>query len=103
MKTSQAEKLRRLLSDGQPHSTIEILERVYGGSHLGIARVGARIHDLKAKGHEITGWKDEKNPAVYFYRMKVKPKGHYETVMRDGVPYAKWVEPTVHNTTTPRS
>jgi hypothetical protein len=69
MKISQADRLRRLLSDGEPHSTVEILETVYGGSHLGIARVGARIHDLKAQGCDITGWRDLKNPAIYIYQM----------------------------------
>lgn len=91
MKLSQAEKLRRLLSDGQAHSTVDIMEKVYGGSHLGIARVASRIHDLRSKGHEIEGWKDTNNPAIYWYQMKVKPKPRMEYVERDGVVYARVV------------
>jgi hypothetical protein len=91
MKISQAEKLRRLLSDGEPHSTVEIMEKVYGGSHLGLARVGARIYDLKRGGHEITGWKDEKQPQIYWYQMTVKPRPRVEYVERNGVRYARFV------------
>jgi len=89
MKLSQAEKLRRLLSDGEPHSTLDIMEKVYGGSHLGIARVGARIHDLKDRGHTIVGWKDEKNKAIYHYQMSMKPAPKYGYVAVDGVMHAR--------------
>jgi hypothetical protein len=78
MKISQATKLLKLLSDGQPHSTIDIMEKVYGYAHLGLVRVGARIYDLRQLGHEIDGWKDEKNPAIFWYQMKVKPKVQIE-------------------------
>jgi hypothetical protein len=94
MKLSQASRLLALLKDGQPHSTVEIMERVYGGSHLGLARVGARIYDLKNKGHEIRGWKDEKNPAVYWYQMKVKPKLVPMKVVVDGVEMVRFVPQT---------
>ena len=81
---SQTKKLFELLSDGLPHSTVEILEKVYGGEHLGLARVGGRINDLVNEGkifldeygNEITGknvkrgWKDKYNPAIYWYRLK---------------------------------
>jgi hypothetical protein len=85
-KLSQKDLLYNLLQDGHPHSTVEIMERVYGGSHLGLARAGARINDLVNLGYvfldkygrEITGsgvkrgWKDENNPTIYWYRMKIK-------------------------------
>jgi hypothetical protein len=67
-KLSQKQKLYNLLSDFEPHSTVEIMQKVYGGDHLGLARVGARIHDIKADGHEIKGWKDKTNPAIYWFR-----------------------------------
>lgn len=70
---SQANKLLDLLSDGNPHSTTEIMAKVYGGSHLGLARVGARIFDLKKQGHVITGKKDRYNPTVYWYQIKKEP------------------------------
>lgn len=66
---SQASKLLALLSDHRWHSTIDIMERVYGGSHLGIARIGARVFDLRARGHEIEGKKHPENPAIYLYRL----------------------------------
>lgn len=68
---SQCDRLYLVLADGEKHSTPEILERVYGGSHLGLARVGARIHDLRKEGYEIDGWKDEQNKTIYWYKMKI--------------------------------
>lgn len=50
---SQKAKLYRLLSDGQYHTTDEIQTVVYGKNHLGVARIAARIHDLKKEGYEI--------------------------------------------------
>lgn len=87
MKRSQAQRLLELLQDGEPHSTVEIMERVYGGDHLGLARVGARVWDLKTKGHEIVGWKDKERPTLFWYQMtpKVKPTARYEPIMVDGV------------------
>lgn len=82
---TQSQALYKLLSDGLPHRTDEIMEVVYGGSHLGLARVGARINELVNKGYvfldrngkEITekgarrGWYDDKNSSLYWYHMKV--------------------------------
>lgn len=68
---SQKQLLKELLSDGKPHRTDEIMDKVYGGSHLGLARVGARIWDLKKDGCQITGWKDPDNPALYWYQMAI--------------------------------
>lgn len=68
------------------------MEKVYGGSHLGLARVGARIFDLKAQGHTIEGKKDADNPAIYWYQLtaspaaKKKPEVRFE--MRNGMPVA---------------
>ncbi len=71
-KPSQADRLLKLLSDGQPHSTIEILARVYGTGHSGVARIGARIADLKARGYDIPdAVRDKENPTVFWYRMSL--------------------------------
>lgn len=92
-KPSQTNLLYSLLQDGQPHSTVEIMEKVYGGSHLGLVRAGARINDLVNLGHtfldkygsEITGsnikrgWKDEHNPTIYWYRMKIRQQTVFNT------------------------
>lgn len=66
---TQAERLLKLLKDGRPHRTDEILCEVYGSEHLGIARVGARIADLKKLGHHIIGYHDSKNRKLYVYKL----------------------------------
>jgi len=67
---SQTESLYKLLLDCQEHRTDEILEKVYGNDHLGIARIGARIHDIKNKfGVEIKSWKDPVNKTLWWYQL----------------------------------
>jgi hypothetical protein len=67
---SQNDRLYALLKDGEPHRTDEILEKVYGNDHLALARVGARIYDIKKKHRvEVKGWKDAKRPALYWYQL----------------------------------
>ena len=70
---SQEQRLFELLSDFNPHRTDEILQVVYGSEHLGIARIGARIADLKKKGHKIQGFRDPQHSTLYFYQLE--PKG----------------------------
>ena len=67
------------------------MERVYGGDHLGLARVGARIYDLKAKGHEIVSWKDKAVASLHWYQMRVSAKPHIEVVEMDGRRIARLV------------
>jgi len=72
MKQSQADKLYELLKSGRPVRTDEILRVVYGSSHSGIARIGARIHDIKGKlpqGWTIRSWKDPERPSLWFYQL----------------------------------
>lgn len=73
-KLSQAERLRRLLSDEQPHSTPEIQNVVYGGNHLGTARIASRVNDLRNGGLEIESYRDRENPAIWWYVLKNAPK-----------------------------
>jgi hypothetical protein len=76
---TQTQKLYDLLKDGLPHRADEILRVVYGSEHQGIARIGARIADLKAGNWpglfkcNIAGYKDQDNQALYFYRL-IPPK-----------------------------
>ena len=70
MKKTQCEKLLMLLSDNKPHSTVEIMRRVYGGMHLGLARPAARVYDLKKKYNvEITCKRHPKIKSIYYYTM----------------------------------
>lgn len=62
----------------RPHSTIEILETVYGVGHSGIARVSARILDLRSRGYDIEGWKDQENPSIYWYQLKTTTPDAYK-------------------------
>lgn len=69
MKKSQTQRLYELLLDGKSHRTDEILREVYGSEHLGIARIGARIADLKKLGHQIIGYHDPQNRKLYVYKL----------------------------------
>jgi hypothetical protein len=86
MKLSQSKRLFNLLKDGKEHSTVEILEVVYGGSHTGLARVGARIKDLKDDGRDIDGYFKPGSRSVYWYRLKNPPlpPPRYEMQVRNG-------------------
>lgn len=65
---SQLNKLFILLQDNRPHSTVEICREVYGNEHAGLARVGARIWDLKKKyGLNIESRRDEKIKTIWWY------------------------------------
>ena len=67
---SQTDRLYNLLRSGQPYRTDMILSEVYGSEHLGIARIGARIADIKKKyGVKIKGFKDETTPSLYWYQI----------------------------------
>lgn len=66
---SQCEALLDLLSDGEPHSTFEIVREVYKLEHAGVCRVGARIFELRRKGFDIYGRRDEKIKGLYWYRL----------------------------------
>jgi hypothetical protein len=66
---TQASHLLQLLKDHKPHRTDEILREVYGSEHLGIARIGARIDDLKKLGHHIVGYHDPQNRKLYVYEL----------------------------------
>jgi hypothetical protein len=76
MKESQTDRLYALLKDGMPRRTDEILRVVYGGEHLGIARIGARIADLKEGKHTARvkcdiprARPDAENPSLSWYQI----------------------------------
>lgn len=43
------------------------MQVVYGNEHLGLARVGARIYDLKQEGHNIESRKKDKT--IWEYKL----------------------------------
>jgi len=67
---SQKARLLTLLSDYEWHDTPNIQVAVYGANHLGIARVAARVNDLKNDGHDIESRKITQ--AIWSYRLVEK-------------------------------
>lgn len=62
-----------MLQDNKPHSTIDICKEVYGDEHLGLARVGARIWDLKKKYRlNIESWRDPKIKTIWWYQLALR-------------------------------
>lgn len=76
---SQRLELLKLLEDGQPHRTDEIVRGVYG-PHCALARVGARINDLRKDGFNIIGWHDQENRKLYWYQLKAADRAIKATV-----------------------
>lgn len=67
---SQINLLYDLLDDGLPHRTDEIMKVVYGADHLGLARVSARIFDLKKRMNvQIKSWADPEHPSLTYYQL----------------------------------
>lgn len=101
---AQWKRLLRLLSDGRPHSTVEIQNVVYGGEHLGTARIASRMNDLRGKGYKIPkAVPDKDNPTVFWYQLNgearetdvpKKRERRIERVMVDGVLHVRevWIE-----------
>lgn len=69
---SQTKLLLNLLQEKQPVRTDMIVRKVYG-EKLSLSRVGARIWDLKHKGHDIRGTKDPKIHSLYWYQLFESP------------------------------
>jgi hypothetical protein len=74
---SQTDQLYNLLKDGLPHRTDEILRVVYGNEHMGIARIGARIADLKNGKHAAKIYcdipdarADQNNRKLFWYQIR---------------------------------
>jgi hypothetical protein len=52
-KTSQKQRLLNLLSDYKPHTTLEIMEKVYGVDKKGYCNIHGRISELREDGYNI--------------------------------------------------
>lgn len=71
---SQKARILELLQDGNVHSTVEIMNRVYRiGEERGNCNIKARIHELRQEGHDIPEAIHIKG-TLYGYRLnKVSP------------------------------
>jgi hypothetical protein len=83
---SQAQKILNLLSDHEPHSTVEILNKCYDLGDKGIARVGARVWDLKKRGHTIIGERDVDKRSIYWYTLRNETEDMEPSNRRHEVP-----------------
>lgn len=66
---SQIERLYDSLYSGEPKRSDILLKEVYGSEHLGIARLAARVHDLRKKGHIIKSWSDPEKQTLTWYQL----------------------------------
>lgn len=101
---SQANSLLALLQDGKPHSTVEIQKVVYGGEHLGTARIASRVTDLRDRGYEIESRPGRINKKVWYYLLRSSPEQpekvvrRYEPIIKDGVRMMREVTDTRQST-----
>lgn len=95
-KPTQNEKLLELLSDGKPHSAIEIQEVVYGAEHAGSAAIPSRISDLRQLGHVIEAKPGKVNKSVWWWKLTKKAgesegpsyRIEHRVIIKDGMPVA---------------
>lgn len=66
---TQKDRLLRILSDGEPHTTPEIAKEVYNRDQAGICRIAARINDLKNEGFRIQSQKIK--GSIWQYQLSV--------------------------------
>ncbi len=65
---SNVEAIFAILSDRRAHSSFEIVREVYKQNAPTIARLAARIYDIKKRfGVEVLSWKDHTNPKMTWY------------------------------------
>ena len=67
---SQKSRVLMVLQDYQPHSTFEIMERLYPSGKAGLFRLAAVVHALKERGHHISGWRDTEVQNKYWYKLE---------------------------------
>lgn len=61
------------MESGEPRRSDYLLKTVYGDGHFGIARLGARVWDLKKKYNvEIKSWPDEARRTLTWYQLVKK-------------------------------
>lgn len=67
---SQAARLLAVLQDYQPHRSDELTRRVYDvPDGVWLARLGARVYDLKRAGHRIRSYPDPAHRTLWYYQL----------------------------------
>lgn len=67
---SQLDLLYTALYTGEPKRSDILLKEVYGSEHLGIARLAARVYDLKKRMNvKIKSWADPEKPSLTWYKL----------------------------------
>lgn len=66
---SQVNRLLQILEDGKPHSSFDLAREIYNSDGPSLARLGARVWDVKKKGYAIRSWKDKDNPKKHWYQL----------------------------------
>lgn len=65
---TDADFLHHILSDGQPHSLNEILQRSFNERGCGLT-VHSRAADLRRRGVDVRNWKDGERGAGSWYQL----------------------------------
>ena len=64
---TQKARLALVLSDLRPHSTFELVRKVYGINTATVARLASRVDELRRDGWNIISRKSRKNPSKWWY------------------------------------
>ena len=64
---TQKARLATVLSDHRPHSTFELVRKVYGVNVATVARLASRVDDLRREGWSIRAMKSKKQLNKWWY------------------------------------
>ena len=72
---TQKARLATVLSDYRPHSTFELVRKVYGINVATVARLASRVDDLRREGWTIKAMKSKKQLNKWWYCAMSTPAG----------------------------
>ena len=64
---TQTDRLKKVLGDFKPHSTFELVRKVYGINTATVARLASRVDDLRHAGWHIVAQRSKKRPNKWWY------------------------------------
>ena len=79
---TQKARLALVLSDLRPHSTFELVRKVYGINTATVARLASRVDELRRDGWNIISRKSRKNPSKWWY-MALCDKAPTSEILQD--------------------